>query len=276
MPRFFNTAGPCDPTKHYTLAPESRLPGISRLIDMERYCVLHAPRQTGKTTAVEAAARRLHTEGRYSVVVASCEEAQAVGEDLDAGIDLVIRNIDEMARQLPDPLRPAPPETVAHIEGGSRLQAYLRRWSERSTRPVVLFLDEVDAMVGKTLLSLLRQIRTGYPRRPEHFPQAVVLMGMRDVRDYRVASTESLSTELSSVTSLHTASPFNIKDRSILLRNFTAEEVSELYAQHTEATGQVFTAEATALAYDLTRGQPWLVNALAQQIVMDPRIWTAP
>ncbi len=55
--------------------------------------------------------------------------------------------------------------------------------------------------------------------------------------------------------------------RSLTLRNFNAAEVAELYQQHTQDTGQVFTAEAIALAFELTQGQPWLVNALAKEIV---------
>jgi hypothetical protein len=54
---------------------------------------------------------------------------------------------------------------------------------------------------------------------------------------------------------------------SVTLSNFTAAEVAELYEQHTADTGQVFTPEAKALAWELTRGQPWLVNALARQAV---------
>ena len=51
------------------------------------------------------------------------------------------------------------------------------------------------------------------------------------------------------------------------MRNFNLEEVGELYQQHTAATGQIFTPESIETAYDLTQGQPWLVNALAKEIV---------
>ena len=51
---------------------------------------------------------------------------------------------------------------------------------------MVLLLDEVDALVGDTLISLLRQIRAGYAQRPNAFPQSIVLCGVRDVRDYRM------------------------------------------------------------------------------------------
>ncbi len=79
------------------------------------------------------------------------------------------------------------------------------------------------------------------------------------MRDYKVASGGS--------DRLNTSSPFNIKVASLTMRNFNLEEVGELYQQHTAATGQIFTSEAIETAFDLTQGQPWLVNALAKEIV---------
>ncbi len=83
------------------------------------------------------------------------------------------------------------------------------------------------------------------------------------MRDYRLLSRDDA---LTGGDRFGTSSPFNIKARSLRLRNFIAEEVKELYEQHTEATGQVWTDEAKARAFELTRGQPWLVNALADQV----------
>ncbi len=54
---------------------------------------------------------------------------------------------------------------------------------------------------------------------------------------------------------------------SLRLPSFTAEEVAALLDQHTEDTGQVFADDTKAAAYELTRGQPWLVNALARQLI---------
>jgi hypothetical protein len=85
----------------------------------------------------------------------------------------------------------------------------------------------------------------------------VGLIGMRDVRDYKVKSGGSER--------LNTSSPFNIKAESLTLSNFSFTDVKNLYEQHTTETGQVFTPEAIQRAYYLTDGQPWLVNALARQ-----------
>ena len=124
----------------------------------------------------------------------------------------------------------------------------------------MLFLDEIDALVDDTLISVLDQLHAGYPSRPRRFPHALGLVGLRDVRDYKVTRRDGL-------TRIGSSSPFNIKSDSLTLRNFTAREVAELYEQHTEETGQPFAAEAKARAFELTAGQPWLTNALARQLV---------
>jgi hypothetical protein len=109
------------------------------------------------------------------------------------------------------------------------------------------------------LISILRQIRDGFPDRPASFPWSLALVGMRDVRDYKIA--------MDGREGATSGSPFNIKDRSILLRDFTCDEVAALYAQHTAETGQAFLPEAVDRAFALARGQPWLTNALAAAVV---------
>ncbi len=164
--------------------------------------------------------------------------------------------------RLPAALQPPEWPTAAP---GAQLGAALEAWSRASSRPLVVFLDEIDALSGPSLISVLRQLRDGYAQRPEGFPSALALVGLRDVRDYRAAAPGSEADVEGH--RLRTASPFNIKDRSLTLRNFKAGEVVELYAQHTADTGQVFTPEACARAFELSQGQPWLVNALAKEVV---------
>ena len=122
-------------------------------------------------------------------------------------------------------------------------------------RPLVLLIDEIDALVGDTLLAVLRQLRTGYVDRPARFPHSIVLCGVRDVRDYRIHSSAEERLVLG-------GSAFNIKSESLRLGDFSEQEIRALLAQHTAATGQPFTEEALALVRTRTAGQPWLVNAL--------------
>jgi hypothetical protein len=259
MPRHFNTAGPCHPDKHYMLPPERRLPGVRDLIDQEHYFVIHAPRQVGKTTCFHTLARRLTAEGRYAALLTSCEAGQLFSADLEGSIAAVLDTlVQDSEEYLPEPLRP--PAVDPTRPASTRFRDLMVRWARQCPRPVVLFLDEIDALVDDALISILRQLRSGYRARPQGFPQSVALIGLRDVRDYRMdVRPEGRS--------LGTSSPFNIKVESLRLRNFNAEEVAELYGQHTADTGQIFTLEASALAFELTGGHPWLVNALAREAV---------
>ena len=260
MARTFNTAGPCRPEDHYMLPPEPRLPEVRGLIGEKQYFVLHAPRQSGKTTLFRSLARALTEEGHYVALHMSCESAQTARSDVERGIQAVLHAIEHQAVLLPEDLRPAPLSTMPEIGAESRLSAYLSRWCELSPRPVVLFLDEIDALLDDSLISVLRQLRAGYADRPTRFPHSTILIGLRDVRDYKVQIRPDTAT-------LGTSSPFNIKAESLTLENFSAEDVAALYRQHSEETGQSFTDEALSRAHELTRGQPWLVNALARQIV---------
>ncbi len=259
--RFFNTAGPVDPIKHYTLPPLSRLDleEVLRLIDQEKYFVLHAPRQTGKTSVLLALMERLNREDRYTCLYANIEAAQAVRGDVDRGIRHVCHAIAARAvTYLDDPrLQGWADELNRRNSMAGALTELLERWSRENDKPVVLLLDEVDALVGDTLISLLRQIRAGYAQRPRAFPQTVVLCGVRDVRDYRIHTADQ---EI-----ITGGSAFNIKAESLRLGNFDADEVTTLYRQHTAETGQAFLPETLARVWELTRGQPWLVNALAYE-----------
>ena len=141
----------------------------------------------------------------------------------------------------------------------SALWTLLRTWARAADAPLVLLIDEIDAMVGDSLVSVLRQLRTGYAHRPEGFPQSVVLCGVRDVRDYRIHA----SSEKEVVTG---GSAFNIKARSLRMGDFVRAEVEDLLGQHTTETGQEFAPDVVAAVWEQTRGQPWLVNALALEM----------
>jgi type II secretory pathway predicted ATPase ExeA len=257
MPRWFNTAGPCRADIHYMLPATRRLPNLERLIAQQNYFVIHAPRQIGKTTAMLALAKQLTDNGQYTAIVVSVELGSPFNDNPQQAQAAILSSWRSEARvYLPPEFQPP---AKSDMEVGQGIEETLRQWAQTSPRPLVIFIDEIDSLQNEVLLSVLRQLRNGYPSRPRAFPQSVGLIGLRDVRDYKVAAGGS--------DRLNTSSPFNIKVRSITLRNFNASEVAELYGQHTQDTGQVFTPEAVALAFELTQGQPWLVNALAKEIV---------
>jgi hypothetical protein len=253
--RHFNTAGPCKPDIHYMLPALRRVPQLLDLIDRQAYFVVHAPRQVGKTTSLMSLGRELTREGRYTSLLVSMQVGAPFPNDPGAAELAVLHSwMLDAHILLPAELRPPPwPDAPP----GQRIAAALQTWARTSPRPLVLFIDEIDALHDEALVSALRQIRDRYPHRPADAPWSLALVGLRDVRDYKAAS--------GSEGRLGTASPFNVKVESLTIRDFTADEVAELYQQHTDDTGQRFTPDALAAAFDETQGQPWLVNALARQ-----------
>jgi hypothetical protein len=261
--RYFNTTGPVRPLEHYCIDPLKRidLPEIERLIERGRYFVLHAPRQTGKTSCLLALVQHLASQGRFRCAYANIENAQAARGNFEKGIPLVLDQIATDAAFFGGETYPREhlKDIKSTFSAGSQLSALLEGWARSDERPLALLLDEVDALVGDTLISVLRQLRSGYARRPVAFPQSVVLCGVRDVRDYRIHS----DIEGSVITG---GSAFNVKATSLRLGDFTEAEVRELLLQHTAETGQAWSETALAEMWRLTQGQPWLVNALAYEI----------
>ncbi|MFI7447463.1 AAA family ATPase [Nonomuraea sp. NPDC049714] len=259
--RYFNTTGPCGPQHHYMLSPTQRLPQARVLIEMDRYFVLHAPRQTGKTTALRTLASELTAEGDTAALMLSCERAKAAGDDYATAESLLLDSLRDAAARSGWPEKLLPPDPWPQVTPGSRFGSALSEWCRRCPRRVVLFLDEIDALQGNSMVSILSQLRDGHNARHERhpFPASVVLCGLRNVRDYKVASGGDPGQS-------NPASPFNIIAESLRLGDFTADEISELYDQHTQATGQDFIKNAVDRVFELTQGQPWLVNALAHEI----------
>lgn len=261
MDRFFNIAGPMKAGLHYQLDPLTRLDWdeIQLLVRQQSYFVLHAPRQTGKTSTMLAMMETLNRSDEYAALYANIEGAQAARINLEAGISAICSSIADHAlfylnnNELNEWLN----QQGHQVPAGDRLRLMLGFWSRKSKKPCILFIDEIDALVGDTLISVLRQIRAGYTMRPTAFPQSIVLCGVRDVRDYRIHSDGEIITG---------GSAFNIKSASLRMGNFSQTEVKALYQQHTDETGQHFEAEIFDVLWQDTKGQPWLVNALAQQI----------
>ena len=266
MERFFNTAGPNIQEDNYTIDPLNRfdLDEILMFIRQKRYFVLHAPRQTGKTSCMLALRNYLNKEGDYIAVYANVEGGQAMRNNVESVIKSTCDTLAEETRIiLRDDLSLRLRDEVRNIDAASMLATYLSRLSSVLPKPLVLILDEIDALVGDSLVSVLRQIRSGYANRPQAFPQTVILCGVRDVRDYRIVqSNQDIITG---------GSAFNIKSESLRLDNFTKENIHELYLQHTAETGQVFDEACFPMVWAATEGQPWLVNALAKEVTWSMR-----
>ncbi|NEP19841.1 MAG: ATP-binding protein, partial [Leptolyngbya sp. SIO4C1] len=176
MPKWFNTAGPCKADIHYMLPPLARLPNIERLIAQQGYFVLHAPRQTGKTTAMLSLAQQLTASGQYTAIMLSVEVGAPYPDDVGTAEQAILGEWQRAASFiLPPNLQPPQWQDAP---SGSRIATALGRWAQTSPRLLVVFIDEIDALQNQTLLAFLRQLRSGYPSRPQGFPQSLALIGV--------------------------------------------------------------------------------------------------
>ncbi len=276
MMKFFTTAGPVNCLDHYCLPPLERfdLDEVLRLISQKKYFLLHAPRQTGKTSSLLALMTYLNQEGNYRALYANIEGAQAARENVKDGITAVIYSIAIQASRVfrDEQIDHLAQKIISEKSALVALEQFVSLWCQLSAQPTVLILDEVDALVGDTLISLLRQLRSGYPNRPTLFPQSIILCGIRDIRDYRIHSSKEK-------TIITGGSAFNVKAKSLRMGDFIETEVYALLQEHTKETGQIFEPDAMQTIWYLTQGQPWLVNALAYETcfeMKEGRGWTIP
>jgi hypothetical protein len=241
------------------LPAQERCKGIRGLIDQEQYFVIHAARQSGKTTLLLDLAKELNDSEEYYALYCTLESVQGIG-DAETGIPAVVRTLAGFV--LLHPLLKAFQFAgdADFSDFNNVLKLSLSFFCAELDRPLVILFDETDCLSDATLISFLRQLRSGYAVRYQiPFVHSVRLIGMRNIRDYRAKVREDRE-------SLGSASPFNIVRKTMTLRNFTKQELADLYSQHTEQTGQVFSSELIEKIWHYTQGQPWLANAVAAEI----------
>jgi len=260
--KFFNTEGPVNMEEYYKIDPLKRwdMQEVLDLIDMRKYFIIHAPRQTGKTSCLLALRDYLNAEGKYFAVYINVEPGQAARHEVRRVMKAIIvilkkklvsLKVDEA---ITDKILPLFEES----DGESGLGNILTYLCNHIHKPIVLMVDEIDALVGDSLVSVLRQLREGYESRPADFPSSIMLCGVRDVKDYRI--------QTSGKDIITGGSAFNIKAESLRLGDFTFDEVVELLTQHTTETGQRWAEGCFERVMEYSDGQPWLVNALAFQV----------
>jgi hypothetical protein len=240
------------------LPPTERLVGaqLDRYVRDKLYWVLHAPRQTGKTTFLQSWAREINSIGEATACYVTVERCQLLAEPERSMPELCVA-IQKYAH-----IYGLPVPKVETTAPNSMLDEILRNLAELvAPKPLVMLLDEVDALEGASMISFLRQLRGGFMERGVgKFPVSIALVGMRDVKDYITAAKDGVPPS--------PLSPFNIKEDSIFLGNFSQKDVQSLFAQRTEETGQQITKDALEYVWEQSMGQPWIVNSLFKRATL--------
>jgi hypothetical protein len=258
MERFFNVTGFCNPERHYIIDPLRGFNDqIVKLIKDQYYFTMHAPRQSGKTTMLHSLMHKINAEGENICLVFSLESAgyRSITE-ADANTKIVKAIITSAGLFLEEQFRPKLSKELSYYS----MKDLLSEWCIQLPKHLILLVDEIDSLYDDVLVSVLRQFRDGFQLRPTNFPSSVVLVGLRDVCDYKEKVRDGMN-------SMGSGSPFNIKAESFRLNNFTREQIQRLLQQYTDEGGQAFSEKVVDLFVSYTGGQPWLVNALACEIV---------
>jgi hypothetical protein len=238
--RYFNTSGPCDPKRHYTVMREALIETGRTMVEQGRYFTIFAPRQAGKTTYFQLLIEKLKAKGTYTPIWISFEHLKEYSkEDFYQGMAI---QFGEELSEYDIPLEPS-------LRKSDELLNLLKT-IQRQVKPLILFIDEFEGIPDCVLSELMHTFRMIYHRKKYYGLHSVILVGVSTIAELVVSS----------------ASPFNMVDE-LKIPYFTFAEVQELIQQYVTESGQVFAQEVIKAVYENTQGQPGLVCGICAHLV---------
>ena len=258
--RRFSSYGPVDTDIHY-YAPRKELivEAYTKLMGENpqkegHYITVWAPRQTGKTWIMKEILFQLKKDPRFDVVVVNLENLKRkenVGE--------IIRII---ARDIGDGLG----KSFIDIDDEDKFLSIFKK--NVLDKPLILILDEFDALSETAINTLVTSFRSIYNNRryesdktmeqKTYLLHAVALIGVRSVLGIENQK----------------GSPFNVQ-RSVHIPNLTYEEVEGMFKWYEQESGQAVDEEVIRVLYDEMRGQPgltcWFGELLTETYNHDPK-----
>ncbi len=252
--RWFETRGPIYPEDNYFVSRAKEVEDFAARLEMGRYIVLFAPRQTGKTTLFRNALDRLEEkENGYIPIQLNFE--MYVDVDESVFYNSFCREICKKIESVIQKRGEKPSDSINHFLTSARItdSVSMSQFFEELGRIIgmqrlVIIIDEFDAIPPDALRGFLHTLRQIYLSGKERCPYSVGIVGVKNI------------TQLNYDRSI---SPFNIQDE-FRLSNFTLKQVQELLSQYTEEVGQPFDSEVISSIHKQTAGQPVLVNRFAQ------------
>lgn len=256
--RRFGIQGRLYPNLHYIVPRRKEITDFINRVKEGRYIVLFAPRQTGKTTFFRLAVETLTSESSlYFPIQLNFETYRnlSTSDFYDAFWIRVRREIELFLQNSGH----VPSGTLTQFLGSVKITNHISMMdffdqfsrvmrNEGKDPRIVLIIDEFDGIPQAVLNDFLHVLRDIYLSDETRCPHSVGIVGVKNL------------------TQLHyyrTISPFNIQDE-FYLPNFTLQQISDLFKQYTDETGQTFSAEVIEAIQKQTAGQPFLVNRLGQ------------
>jgi hypothetical protein len=243
--RRFHSYGPINIKLHY-YAPRTALIEIAytNLVgetpaEGGHYFTVWAPRQTGKTWVMQQILLRLKKDPRFHILKLNLEILKDKEKVSDI-IRIIARKIGEGVNK-----------DFNGIEDQDKFQEIFKK--DRLDKPLILILDEFDALVEEGINAVVSVFRNIYIQRLDEVEQpaeektyllhGVALIGVRSVLGIENQK----------------GSPFNVQ-RSIHIPNLTFAEMEEMFKWYEKESGQKVEEEVVRELYDETWGQPGLTS----------------
>ncbi|VEN73646.1 conserved hypothetical protein [Candidatus Desulfarcum epimagneticum] len=241
--RAFSSYGPLDRDLHY-YAPREKMVDFAcgQLIGKDpdkggHYITVWAPRQTGKTWMLNEALFKLRQDKRFDAVKISLEILKTQ-EDVGRILMYIEK---EIARDLNQ--RKIGADTPEKF-GDLFLNGALKK-------PLVLILDEFDALPEDAISSIVGVLRNIYTVRQEQSDMAT------GEKKYLLHSVALIGVRAVLGVENQKGSPFNVQ-RSLRVPNLTFDEVKAMFRWHERDSGQSVAREVIDRLFYETKGQPGL------------------
>jgi len=258
--RRFSSYGPVDPEEHY-YAPRKELIEIAynqMRGDNPRkgghYFTVWAPRQTGKTWIMQQILFRLQKDKGFHVLKINLQHLK----DQDKASMIISAIAEEIGEKLG--------KTFTGIDNIKKFQEIFKK--DVLDKPLVLILDEFDALAEEGINALVNAFRNIYISRQDEVDKPTgqktyLLHGLALIGVRSVLGIENQS-----------GSPFNVQ-RSLHVPDLTFAEVEGMFKWYEKESGQKVEEAVIRELYEETLGQPgltcWFGELLTETYNLDPR-----
>jgi AAA-like domain len=239
--RRFHSYGPVDEDIHFSVP---RTDFVQQYLDQfignlkkgGHYFTVWAPRQSGKTWLTQQVRKRIEAEypDQFTVGMMSMQGTILLPDDPP---EAFLNQVDYLMEEAFD---------IHSTSAPNSWNAFKYLFHKDNTcfkRPVILFIDEFDSLPPAVIDRLVTLFRDIYLKRDRYLLHGLSLIGVR-----AVLGVDS-----------QRGSPFNIQ-RSLHVPNFTLDEVTDLFDQYQQESGQIVEPEVSQSIYESTNGQPGLVG----------------
>lgn len=264
--KIFNVNGDCRSELHYMVDISDRLRQIKDMVDKGQYFTINRARQYGKTTTLQSLGEYLKHD--YSVVSLDFQMMSASKFKNENTFSIAFSRIFIKAMETENPastqiLQPLKEEIEKNKDEIELLELFecLSEICGRSSKPVVLIIDEVDSAANnQVFLDFLAQLRGYYLKRctvPTF--RSVILAGVYDVKNIKMKLRAEEEQKVNS--------PWNIAADFLVDMSFSVTDIAGMLGEYEKDhhTGMNI-PEMAGMLYDYTSGYPFLVSRLCKLI----------